>query len=220
MMRNLVDWLKVLIVILIVFAVGAQGLVPVAAGQTADANPAFAYLALPYSVVLIAIIACGEVVAVATWKLLTHVGDESIFTPDAFRWVNVIIYGGVAATVLSAGWAVHEFAFVGAGPITVPMGLIGLTVGICAFTLLMLVMRGLLRSAVARHAQRSRRGHLMPIVVNINVLLAKRGNVSRGVRLHGRPERRQRRRAEERTSQGRAVFNPGCHLPSAGLPTR
>lgn len=153
MMLNVIDWLRTLIVILVVFAVGAQALVPVAAAQTADANPDLAYLALPYSVVLIAIIACGEVVAVATWKLLTHVGDQSIFTRDAFRWVTVIIYAGLAATVISAGWAVHEFVFVGAGPITLPMGLVGLAVGLCAFTLLMVVMRGLLRAAVAMRSE-------------------------------------------------------------------
>lgn len=144
--------LKALLVVLIVGAVGVQLLVPLSAAEVAEVNPAFAYLAVPYSVVLIAIIACGQVAVAFIWPLLTHVGQESIFTDAAFRWVTVIIYAGGVATVLSALLTVHLFIVLivaDTGPGTLRAGMIGLTVGTAAFTLLMLVMRSLLRSAVA-----------------------------------------------------------------------
>lgn len=149
MLYRVIRPLKALLVVLILIAAGVQLLVPVAAAQAADNYPGLAYLAVPYSVTLIAIVACGQVAAACIWPLLTHVGKESLFADDTFRWVNVVIYAGGVATLLSAALSVHVFIVVGTGPITLPMGLLGMTVGTAAFTLLMLVMRGLLRSAVA-----------------------------------------------------------------------
>lgn len=148
MLLRIIGPLKALLVVLIAGALGVQLLIPLAAAQTADVNPDFAYLAVPYSVALIAIVACCQVAAAIIWPLLTQVGNESIFTAGAFRWVTVIIYAGGVATVISAALTAHELIFVGEGPITVPLGLVGMTVGAGAFTLLMLVMRELLRSAV------------------------------------------------------------------------
>lgn len=149
MSHRVVSPLKALIVVLIVFAVGVELLVPLAATQAATNFPMFAYLAVPYSVTLIAIILCGQVAAAAVWPLLTQVGNGSIFTGDPFRWVRVIIYAGGIATVLSAALTGHVFIVVSTGPITLPMGLIGMTVGTAAFTLLMMVIRGRLQTAVA-----------------------------------------------------------------------
>ena len=76
-----------------------------------------------------------------------------IFTRRALRWVDVIIGCAVVATVLSAGVLVHMLSFVPGGG--GPMGLYvsACIVGGLAFVLLMIVMRGLLESAIADRAE-------------------------------------------------------------------
>lgn len=152
---RLISPLQVLLVVLIVGAVGVQLLVPLQAAAMADRYEAFAYLAVPYSVTGIAIIACCQVATGAIWPLLTRIRAGSLFDGGAFRWVNVIIGAGGVATLLCAALNVHLFiilAIAGLGPGTLRIALLGMALGAAAFTLLMLVMRGLLRSAVSmRH---------------------------------------------------------------------
>ena len=60
----------------------------------------------------------------------------------------------------------------------------------------------------------------MPIVVRIDVELAKRkmsvGGILRACRAHAG----ERRGAEERSRQGCSFQHSGCHVPGAGLPAR
>jgi hypothetical protein len=131
----------------------AQVLVPVFASQVGSRFPEVAYLVVPYSVAAILFIACGQVALLAVWRLVSLVDGGIIFTRRAMRWVQLITVCGAVATVLSAGVLIHMFSFVpgGGGPAIYYLG--ACVVGGVAFVLLMVVMRGLLESAIADRAE-------------------------------------------------------------------
>jgi uncharacterized membrane protein YpjA len=145
--------LRVALVILLLGTVLGQVLVPVFASQFGTTVPEVAYLVVPYSVAAILFIACVQVALLVVWRLLSMVDGGVIFTRRALRWVDVIIACAVVATVLCAGVWIHMLGFVpgGGGPMS-------LYVAACiacglAFVLLMIVMRGLLESAIAARTE-------------------------------------------------------------------
>lgn len=140
--------LRVALAVLLLGSVLAQVLLPVFASQQATIFPELAYLVVPYSVAGILVIACGQVALLVVWRLLSLVNGGVIFTRRALRWVDVITACGAVATVLSAGVMIHLLASVG-GPGVVVLGLAAGLAGGLAFVLLMVVMRGLLESAIA-----------------------------------------------------------------------
>jgi hypothetical protein len=141
--------LRVALVVLLLGSVLAQALVPVYASQVGTTNPEVAYLVVPYSVAAIAFIACGQVVLLAVWRLLSMVDRGVIFTRRALRWVDVITACGAVATVLSAVVWVHMILVVpgSGGPMIYFVA--ASVAGALAFTLLMVVMRSLLVTAIA-----------------------------------------------------------------------
>ena len=141
--------LRVALVVLLLGTVLAQVLVPVLASQEARIFPEVEYLAVPYSVALILVIACVQVALLVVWRLLSMVDGGVIFTRGALRWVDVIIACAVVATVLCAGPLIHLLFVVDAGGPLVALGLPATLAGGLAFVLLMIVMRGLLESAIA-----------------------------------------------------------------------
>jgi hypothetical protein len=141
--------LQVVLIVLLLGTVLAQLLVPVAASQEAAMWPEVAYLAVPYAVALILVIACVQVALLAIWRLLSLVKSGVIFTRRALRWVDVITACAVVATVLSAGVLFHLGVIVGVGGPLVALGLPASLAGGLAFVLLMVVMRGLLEAAIA-----------------------------------------------------------------------
>ncbi|MCJ7711207.1 MAG: DUF2975 domain-containing protein [Chloroflexi bacterium] len=130
----------------------AQVLVPVYASQVATIHPEVASLVLPYSVAGILFIGCVQVAMLVVWRLLSLVDGGVIFSRRAVRWVDVIIACAVLATVLSVGVLIHMLSFVpgGGGPMIYYLG--ACIAGGLAFVLLMVVMRGLLESAIADRA--------------------------------------------------------------------
>jgi hypothetical protein len=135
--------LRVLLILIALGALGVQVLlvVLVATHPEADmADPAVLYVILG-----VGAIACVEVALVAIWVLLAMVRRGAIFDERAFRWVDVITVAGPVAAVLVAVLCAH------AGELDDAPGLIliggGVVVAGAAFALLMVVMRGLLRSA-------------------------------------------------------------------------
>ena len=141
--------LRVALVVLLLGTVLVQVLVPVYASQVGTIFPEVAYLVVPYSVAAILFIACVQVALLVVWRLLSLVDGGVIFTRRALRWVDVIIACAVVATVLSAGVLIHMLGFVpgGGGPMIYYM--VACIAGGLAFVLLMIVMRGLLESAIA-----------------------------------------------------------------------
>ena len=141
--------LRVALVVLLLGSVFAQLLVPVYASQVGTTFPEVAYLVVPYSVAAILFIACGQVALLVVWRLLSMIGGGVIFTRRALRWVDVIIACGVVATVLSVGVWIHMLAFVPGGGGPMGLYMVAVVVAGVAFVLLMIVMRGLLESAIA-----------------------------------------------------------------------
>ena len=139
--------LRVALVVLLLGTVLAQVLLPVLASEDARIFPEVAYLAVPYSIAGILVIACGQVALLVVWRLLSMVDDGIVFTRRALRWVDVITACGAVATVVSAGVLSHLLFVVGVGPTV--LYLPACLAGGLGFVLLMVVMRGLLESAIA-----------------------------------------------------------------------
>jgi peptidoglycan/LPS O-acetylase OafA/YrhL len=97
----------------------------------------------------ILLIGCGQVALLAVWRLLSMVNGGVIFTRRALRWVDVITACAAVATVLSAGLLIHMLSFVPGGGGPTIYFLAACVAGGLAFVLFMVVMRGLLESAIA-----------------------------------------------------------------------
>ncbi|WGW12511.1 DUF2975 domain-containing protein [Saxibacter everestensis] len=111
-------------------------------------------LPVPYAVLGVALAVCVEVALVAVWVLLSMVRRGAIFTQRAFRWVDAIIVAGLAATVLVLAFGIHLIGVAmrdDAPGVIVFVG--GAVMAGMAFVLLMVVMRGLLRSATALQSE-------------------------------------------------------------------
>jgi hypothetical protein len=141
--------LRVALVVLLLGTVLAQVLVPVFASEVGTTFPEVAYLVIPYSVAAILFIACGQVALLVVFRLLSLAQGGVIFTRRALRWVDVITACGAVATVLSAGVLIHMLSFVPGGGGPMGLYLAACLAGGLAFVLLMVVMRGLLVSAIA-----------------------------------------------------------------------
>ena len=91
---------------------------------------------------------CVQVVIVCTWRLLTMVKDDRIFSEDSMAWVNAIVGAMAAAWVLLL---VALLLVVRPGPpgSSVGMLLLLMLVAGAVLGLLMVVMRALLRQATS-----------------------------------------------------------------------
>ncbi|MCG5443708.1 DUF2975 domain-containing protein [Micromonospora sp. NIE79] len=108
-------------------------------------SPQDAYLRWPATVVAVFWVLCVQVVIAATWKLLSLVKSDRIFTEASLKWVDAIVWAIAAAWVVLVG----VFLYVGfnADDPGLPLLLFLLTVGVSVLGLLMVVMRALLRQA-------------------------------------------------------------------------
>jgi hypothetical protein len=135
-------FLVVLFVVLVLFQVMS---LPGQFRHMAEQDPGMAYLRWPATAVTVFWVLCVQVVVVCTWKLLTLVLADEIFTDGALRWVDGIVWA------VGAAWAVlvAVLLFVGfnATDPGLPLLLFLLTVGVTVLGLLMVVMRALLRRA-------------------------------------------------------------------------
>jgi hypothetical protein len=138
--------LRVLLVVLFAGLVVAQVLsMPGQFAHLAEEEPDLAHLRWPLTGGSILLIACLQVVVVCTWRLLTLVRADRIFSDEAFGWVDAIVGAVGAAWVL---WAAFALLVISRSddPGT-PMLLIGLTLLGGVVALLMVVMRALLHQA-------------------------------------------------------------------------
>jgi hypothetical protein len=110
-------------------------------------SPQDAHLRWPVTAVAVFLVLCVQVVIVSTWKLLTLVKKDRIFSTAALKWVDAIVWAIAAAWVV----LVAVFLFVGfnADDPGMPMLMFLLTTGVTVLGLLMIVMRALLRQATA-----------------------------------------------------------------------
>ncbi|WP_433342478.1 DUF2975 domain-containing protein [Micromonospora sp. CA-111912] len=111
----------------------------------AKESPNDAHLRWPMTAVSVFWVLCIQVVIVSTWKLLTLVKRDRIFSDAALAWVDAIVWAIVAAWVVLLG----VFLYIGfnASDPGLPVLLFLMLVGVTVLGLLMVVMRALLRQA-------------------------------------------------------------------------
>jgi DUF2975 family protein len=146
--RRAVAPLRVLLVVLFGLLVVFQVLsLPGQFAHMAEESPDLAHLRWPLTAVSVFCVLCVQVVVVATWKLLTLVEDDRIFSEGASPWVDAIVWAIAAAWVVLLG--VFGFVVLTWGDPGLPLLLLLLLAGVAALGLLVLVMRALLRQATA-----------------------------------------------------------------------
>ncbi|HXV94831.1 MAG TPA: DUF2975 domain-containing protein [Pseudonocardia sp.] len=150
--------LRVLLALLFAVMVLAQvlmlvGVLPGMLGRTAGDPPELTYFRWTVLAVSVLGLLCVQVVIVCTWKLLTLVEHDRIFSASSLPWVDAIVWAIAAAWVLLLGAVVPVFAFaeVDDAPGLAALLLLMLLVG-AALGLLMVVMRALLRQATMLRA--------------------------------------------------------------------
>ncbi|MGW6172823.1 DUF2975 domain-containing protein [Arthrobacter sp. NPDC055138] len=109
-------------------------------------SPQLAYLQWPLTVFSIVELLCVQAVIVSTWKLLTLVKHDRIFSKASLAWVDVIVWAVVAAWILLLG----VFLFVGfnADDPGMPLLLFLFVVAGAVLGLLLVVLRAVLRQAI------------------------------------------------------------------------
>jgi hypothetical protein len=150
--HTVVGLLRVLLVLLFVAAVIGQTLsVP---GQFADVGqgtPDLSYLRWPLTAFGVLELVCVQVVIVCTWKLLTMVKADRIFSSAAFAWVDGIVWAITVAWLLLAAMSAALTVVIYVTPELrdpgTPMLLLGLVLVGGVVVMLMIVMRALLRQA-------------------------------------------------------------------------
>lgn len=111
-----------------------------------------------------------QVVGVCVWRLLTMVSRHTVFSPAAFRYVDVVIGAiGAGALLLLAVAVVARFANHAVEGDAVAPGMVGLICGIAlvvgGVALLVYVMRTLLAQAISLgHEARSLRSELDEVI--------------------------------------------------------
>ena len=110
-----------------------------------DLSPELAHPAWLLTVSVLVLL-CVQVVIVCTWRLLTMVKDDRIFSDDALVWVNVIVGAMAAAWVLLLATFLYVVGPGGPGGLAAVLLVLLLVAG-AVVGLLMVVMRALLRQA-------------------------------------------------------------------------
>jgi len=141
--------LRALLVLLFVGMLFLQVMLfPLLGIDIANAAPDLVFLRWAVVVIGILGVLTVEVALVCVWRLLTMVKRETVFSPAAFRFVDVIIGSAVAATLLAV-----VLSFVLAPGEAVAPGVVMIVViagvGTAGIALLVLVLRILLAKAVA-----------------------------------------------------------------------
>lgn len=94
---------------------------------------------------------CVQVVILCTWRLLTMVKHDRIFSEESLVWVNVIVGAMAAAWVLLLGTFLYVVG--PGGPPGLSAAMLLMLVAGAVMGLLMVVMRALLRQATTLRAE-------------------------------------------------------------------
>jgi Protein of unknown function (DUF2975) len=152
MARLTVIVLRAVLVVLLAGSVFVQAVMVTLLAIDLEDTDLAGYQRTSFVVIVVLGIATVQVVLLCVWRLVTMVRRRTVFSPDAFRYVHVVIGAIVAAAVLMFGLA----AVLSPGE-SVPPGMIllmcGLVVAILGVALVVLVLRMLLAQAVARDVE-------------------------------------------------------------------
>ena len=139
--------LRILLVLLFVGLLVGQTLsIPGQLAFMARESAVFAPLRWPLLFVAVLGMLCGQIVIVCTWRLLSKVMADEIFSEDAFVWVNAILASLATAWALLLATTVFLSLTLFDDPGT-PMLMFGMVLAGGTVVLLMYVMRALLRQA-------------------------------------------------------------------------
>jgi hypothetical protein len=151
-MDRVVVPLRVLLVMVFVGLVVAQVLsLPGEFSQMARENPEAGFI--PWLLLTTAIleVVCFQIVIVCTWRLLTLVRADRIFSEKSFVWVDVIVGAMAAGWVLLAGVSAYLIGVIYFTPELrdpgTPILLTGMTLIAGVVVLTVVVLRALLRQA-------------------------------------------------------------------------
>ena len=151
-MRWVVVPLRVLLVLVFLGLVVAQFMsLPGEFRQQAEEHPEAGFL--PWLLLTFAIleVVCFQIVIVCTWRLLTLVSADRIFSEKSFVWVDVIVWTMVAAWLLLAGIAAYLVGVIYFTPDLrdpgTPILLTGMVLIGGVVVLTIVVLRALLRQA-------------------------------------------------------------------------
>jgi Protein of unknown function (DUF2975) len=152
-LRSVVVPLRVLLVVVFAALVFAQARgVPAVLPDLADPTLEREVMRGTMLAVAVLALACVEAVLVCTWKLLTLVTDDRIFSDRAMPWVNGIVRAVVAGWLMLLATFVCSYYFivdeVSDDPVLPALLMLSLLVG-AVIGLLVVVMRALLRQATA-----------------------------------------------------------------------
>lgn len=144
--RRAVLPLKVLLVVFFAVLVLLQVMsLPGQFAYMAEQDPGLAYLRWPLTAVSVFWVLCVQVVIVCTWRLLTLIKTDRIFSEAAFTWVDTIIWAMAAAWVVLGFGSLYVATQADDPGLPILVFLIDVTATVVL--LLMLVMRALLRQA-------------------------------------------------------------------------
>jgi hypothetical protein len=143
----------------IVLAMGLAGslfvqgvMVPLLAVDLKELDPDYAHLRAPLLIIAVMGIVTIQVVMVCVWRLVTMVRHGTVFSRDAFRFVDIVIGAVSAASLLTFGLGVTLAPGEAVAPgIVLLIG--GAGVLVAGVALVVLVLRMLLALAVARDAE-------------------------------------------------------------------
>jgi hypothetical protein len=143
--------LRILLVMLFAGLVVAQVMsMPGQFAYMAKEDPELAYLRWPLTIWSILELLCVQVVIVCTWKLLTLVTSDRIFSDQSFAWVDAIIWALGAAWVLFFGVFLY-LGFLADDP-GLPILMFGMVLVGGVLVLLVVILRALLRQATTLRA--------------------------------------------------------------------
>ena len=144
--------LRVLLVLLLAGLVVGQVLsIPGQFAHLAEEEPDLAHLRWPLTAFFVLEVLALQVVVVCTWRLLTMVRADRIFSDEAFAWVDGIVAAVGAGWVLYAAgalWVLTQADDPGTGILLIWLGLVGGVV-----TLVVVVLRALLHQAAALRSE-------------------------------------------------------------------
>jgi hypothetical protein len=150
--HRIITPLRILLVLAFVFLVVLEVFsIPGDILNDVQRAPEAARLLLPMLVVAELLMVGAQVIIVCTWKLLTMVKRDRIFSDASLRWVDGIVWTLVVGWVLFAGLAIYLTAVIYFTPEIrdpgTPLLLFGVTLMGAVFVLIVVVMRALLRQA-------------------------------------------------------------------------
>ncbi|OII66528.1 DUF2975 domain-containing protein [Streptomyces sp. CC77] len=146
--------LRAVIAVLLAGSVLVQTVMVALLGADLDESP-LAGRSIPILAIVVLRIVTAQAVLVCVWRLAAMVRRGTVFSPDAFRYVHVVIGAFTTAAVLVCALGVVLAPGEAVAPGVVLL-LGGVALAVFGVALVVLVLRMLLAQAVARDVEASR----------------------------------------------------------------